>query len=822
MINETIDLIFRFISQGQADIERMSGQFDKVTQSAQRASAEVDKVSTSAAKVSQAATGIERAMSAALAVTAVSTFGVALVGVVEIVGDLYNQWNSVNRAQKEALDLVQSLSKEFGRLDREQTRLLERRILTREGRSGLLRYQAGEAEAEARYFNQGEIDRARQQIEAAERRIRNGTGQDGLTQDAKAATATLVGLNAQLEKAVLQQKISLATAKEFREEADKLDREESKRNLERVVRAKAEIERIITGYQDKGVNGSIKFNDQLLQAVDRIRRTGGGQDAVLKLLTAASGEGSLLLNQDLTRLQVGERIKNRSFIPYFFENAREPIVNLPGAIDLARPNFGYDFIASPIGNGRKVGSDGEFNGEAVESEEQLEALVKGRLESVKRIHDLAKLTANTEVSAAARLLELTGNEYEAAKLIHDLKISQAETTLETRQAELEYSVKVAEIEKQRLDRYKEGAGRVFDALKSNGRGGISSLITGQFDVIERQLFMNVSGRIFQSGGGALGKLGEASGLPKWFLDGTLFDPKNGQKPLDKNTLSMDELRRSIDNLRKQLAGGVMGAGGVGTSLYDLPLGSPIGRPSDWTNLLGSDLNGITGSKVFGKIFGTSGKQSTNDFIAGLATLASGKTFSTIFSSGRKIAGYDEMGNPQYVSGTSGAERAGAIVGSAGALAAGGFGIYSGIREGGGRGATTAIGSALGIAAMIPGPQQPFVIAAATIAGLVRGFLGDPKAEFDKRQTALLESRRYVGPEAINKTFDYATGREIDYDWRSRVRTMAPTIQVNVSVDTMDAKSFIDNKDKIMEAVGRGVAAGHPANQQFLKLFGRDS
>lgn len=767
MASEIVELALKFSTQGQADIERISSQLDQVTTKAQRSSAALDGVNSNLGRVGQSASGLNRIMEMALPVAGAVAFGAALAGVVETVGQLYNEWSPVIRAQKEALQIVTDLERAFARISKDQERVLYRRVETREGRSGLLRFQAKEAEDEARYFNQAEINRVRGLIGGAEQRVHQGTGPGGLTQDARAAQALLIGLNAQLEKAVAQQSLSLEKAKEFRAEAAKLELEDRQRFVDRFARQQGEIERILNRYRFKGADGIVAYNNELFRNVDAIRKRGATGDQIRSLLSDQSGEGTFLLNQDLSRYQANRRIDS--------------------ALNFARRDFGFDFIA------KTEDSKGQ--------REQIEAFAQGLVDSEQKRQELAKQTISTQVNGFARLLELMGSEYTAAKLVYDLKRSQAETTIDAAQAELEYNVRITEIDKRRLDSYKQTAGQVYRSLRQGGSGGLQTFLTGQFDIQGQKLFENVSGKIFQSAGGTFANIGKSLGLPGWLTEGTIFDQAN--TPLDKNTSSMTELTRTIKALEKTLRGG-----GLVDPFRDLPYRGAGGEAFDMLRVFGSDVNGITGSKVFGKIFGNSAKRSTNDFLSGLATLGTGNTLRTAFGPGRRIIGYDEMGQPQFA-GTSGAERAGAIVGAAGTITAGGFGVYSGIKQGGAKGTLNAVASGAATAAALdPEPISKTILAAiALVSSLAGTFLPNPKESFDRRQTDLLNSRRFTGPDALNQTYDYSTGgNTVDYDFRGKPRVIVQQT-INFAPQMLDMASLERRGPDMAKVVGRLMIGG---------------
>lgn len=421
------------------------------------------------------------------------------------------------------------------------------------------------------------------------------------------------------------------------------------------------------------------------------------------------------------------------------------------------------FFASPVQGG---GSDAAFG--------------EGLIEADRRRTELAKERAAIENTAAVRLLELSGRELEAAQRLRDFRVSTATTVLEVRQAELDLEVRIAEIARQRNEEAREAAGRVFDSLVSGGGGGIRDLGRGLLRQQERALFQNASAGLFQTAGSVLGRVGEASGLGS-LLRGTLFDPKNAQQPIDRNTTAVEKLTTTLERQTGILTSG----GGAG--------------------IFGSDVGGLTGRGGLARIFG--GGSSGGGFLGGLGSVLNG---GGLFGLGGGSIQLGE-GRATTLQGLGRGARIGNAVGSGLALVGGGLAIASGIQEGGARGALGAISGGLAIAGTIPGPQQPFIQAAALVAGFVKALIPSKSETFGREQDALLNARRTSGPEAIAQNFDFATGSDaVGFDWRGRVRVIVNRV-INVNIDALDARSVIERGDDIAEAVRQQVEAGHPIN-----------
>jgi hypothetical protein len=416
-------------------------------------------------------------------------------------------------------------------------------------------------------------------------------------------------------------------------------------------------------------------------------------------------------------------------------------------------------------------------------EEQGKALLnslalKGAMEKEQRTRNLA---------AAERMIELTFSELDAAARIRDLRIATAETVLDLQKANLDYTVREAEIRRSSIEKYKETAGRVFDSLTASGGGGLSQMFTGQLKILERQLFVNLSGGLFQSAGGFLGKIGEASGLGK-ILKGTIFDPANKSPEInsrDKNTKAIDRLTGAISGAAVPGAGGAIGAVGG--------LGGVFGA--------GADIGGM--------IF----RSASGARAAGSVTAIPGMVGVGIDSSGAIVSAIPK--------GASGLSKG---VGIAGALAGAGVGIYAGVDQGGARGALTATGSAAGAAGAImsiagfTGPAAPILMGVGLALGMIPSLLGDPKKKREAAIDNMIAGGRFSEPESIERSYDLASGGSFDYDYRGRSRTVSRTT-VQITVPAMDSKSFLDRAGDICLAVRKGLQDGSPLSGQILQTVG---
>jgi hypothetical protein len=387
-------------------------------------------------------------------------------------------------------------------------------------------------------------------------------------------------------------------------------------------------------------------------------------------------------------------------------------------------------------------------------------------------------TPGQEVQTIERVASLR---IEAANQEFAIKKDTAVLSQKLIEAERSQTLELLQLRQRSNEQYRESAGRVYDALRSGGTGGLRTLITGTADVQGRALFQNLSGQLLQTAGGTLGRLGAASGLPSWLLRGTLADPQNAE--IDK-ALALDKNTASLKDLTKVIATGA-GSSSIGLSgIPGLAGGGVIPGFAD---------TAITSGRTVASYFRGSGTNSRFGEFGFGASTAAGGLFAGL-GSGQIVRG--ENG---YV--LTGNEKFGNVVGSAGIVAGAGFGVYSGIKQGGPRGIATAVGAGLGAIAAIPGPQQPFVAAAALVAGLVTGLLPDPKKQREEEINRAVASRRYEEPKGSDRFTDLA-GNDTDYDSRGRVRVMQ-TIVINA----MDAKSLMDRKQELAQAVSSALVDG---------------
>lgn len=316
-------------------------------------------------------------------------------------------------------------------------------------------------------------------------------------------------------------------------------------------------------------------------------------------------------------------------------------------------------------------------------------------------------------------------------------------------AEIEHELKLAELQRKRIEEFRSEMGSLFDALLG-GRSGIQQFAVNQLKTLGRAAFSNTATSIVTGG-----KITAASTFGGTWL-GDVFGSKDPSVKLNTAgthlSMAAAELTQSARALAMSASGG---AGGFS------PTASTFAR--------------IAGSK---------------DFTAAVLNdlpLTHDHGYGGIYSPGIAMPAGKPSANFNF------ARAAG--IGAAGLGA--GFGIYSGIEMGGGRGAFTATGSALAGAGAIISLASTKLAAVAgpagALAGLVLGsilpsLIPDPKAMRAKELEQQRAARAYSEPTGRDYAVDIY-GRSFDYDSRGSMRPII--YNDNRQYSAIDAPSFIE-------------------------------
>lgn len=380
-----------------------------------------------------------------------------------------------------------------------------------------------------------------------------------------------------------------------------------------------------------------------------------------------------------------------------------------------------------------------------------------RLNQVRERGDKAALEHQLRM---LQLLAGPGGEVAAIERAYQLRIQGARSELDLQEAIFEREEAFADLQKQRLERYREAAGQVFDALTEKGAAGIRDFLSGQLRTIERTIFQNLAVELYKILGKTVGQK-----IPGQY-------DKQGQPTL----------------LGRVLAGTPFGA-------------DPLQAAGVTLSTAGVQLQ-VAAQQLIAASTAVTTSGGGGGTMAGLDRIISGST-----------ANLDVPGAPGTAPSTGMGgwlnRHAGTLM-KIGAAAGAGFGVYQGIRMGGGRGAATAIGSALGGASLIPGPQQPFLVAGSLISAFMTSVFGDPKAARAEAIDKMLQKAAYTQPTGRNYTADLWS-RGLDYNYRGELR---PII---VNVNTLDARSFMDRRREIASATRLAMQEAHELNDEIRDL-----
>ena len=367
-----------------------------------------------------------------------------------------------------------------------------------------------------------------------------------------------------------------------------------------------------------------------------------------------------------------------------------------------------------------------------------------------------------------------------------------------REAEIDHELQLLELQQKRLNDFREGAGRVFDAMKQNGKSGLRELLMGQVNNIERTMFQNVAGKMYES-------VGNSSSMPKiggslgWLFKGTPFEDRGSNALVNsqtKLTTATVLLTKAVQN-----ATGMGGVGGVGG--YNPASGSFSTVAAAASNMPGVIMDS------YGAIVGST----LGNTAGGIGPAHTGPA-STL-----NVGGYDPTTG--MVSGLGGISAAGAgakssgasqAIGKAAGVGAAALGIYAGIKQGGAAGALNAAASGMMGASMFAGPAAPFLMAGAMAATLIGGFVGPNP---DKRNAEIdrnIQAGKYTDANSIFRSID-STGRDVDFDKRGNMRVMEGS-NITINIKAFDSKSVMDAGPEIADSLKYQLLRSHAVADEF--------
>lgn len=433
---------------------------------------------------------------------------------------------------------------------------------------------------------------------------------------------------------------------------------------------------------------------------------------------------------------------------------------------------------------------GAFNGDTGAAEKVAE---------LQRQKDIRERELNTSfarqfVQFEERKIEMLtgpGGELAAIQKIYDLKKAGLEQELEfgtevfnlterRLQIEQERTLAILAIQRQRRD---DARGMASDFVGSLQDGRPQDFFRQQGGRLLNQVGTNALTGTFQRVQSTLGSIGAASGLGG-LLKGTILDPANAT-PIDKNTLATE---RNTAAIERQATGGLAVGSGATTLL-----------PSGFNAMAAlGPASGLFGNTVSGKVGQITG--------GAASALAPGGLFAGV------RGGSIQLGNGQATTAeglglTTTASRTANVAGSIATIGIGAKTAYDGFKRGGAAGITQGIAATLGTAALIPGPQQPFIAAAAATAALVGMLLPDPKKARDAAINRGISEAFYGETAPMAFSMD-RLGRSYDTNKRGDMRP----VPIQININALDSKSISDNRESIADAVRLAVYEGHGINR----------
>jgi hypothetical protein len=279
----------------------------------------------------------------------------------------------------------------------------------------------------------------------------------------------------------------------------------------------------------------------------------------------------------------------------------------------------------------------------------------------------------------------------------------------------------------------------------------------------------------------------ASGPLGNLLQGTMFGPDPMKAATDLNTQATIDNTRALMMSRTGGGGGRVGGSGLGSL-------AGIGRVTGTGGGVGYPAN-----DPYGWMSGAGGPSDYDPSSPDTITPEGAAWGDNFWASNPTGGGMSSLAKYAGIGGT---------------LAAGGFGLYSGIKAGGTQGDLTAVGSGLGMAGgivsmLIPklaSTLGPIGMALGMGLGLVSTLLGDPKQNRAKDLTTQAQQRQFTMPTGVDYELSSSGGYE-DYNYRGQSRT---TVVNNVYA--MDSKSFNDyliaNPSALSNGITSAIAGGN--------------
>ena len=470
----------------------------------------------------------------------------------------------------------------------------------------------------------------------------------------------------------------------------------------------------------------------------------------------------------------------RRSVPSLFAPGAAPLSN-DQLKQLNRPDLETNEFGNPMDQygrfdtGTFVSTSADRGAATSANSSRADAFFAGSMQEGSDQDKIKLSTIHAELEARTRIFEMQagpGGELDASEKAAKLRLQAAQEELaitgdivafeeQRTRIVLDREIQIAEQKRKEADAFRGLTGSVFDALTSRNPRALPDLIRGQALSLGRTVTENAAETyLLPSIQNAMPHLSSS------LLKGTPFGPDPLKASASALDLSAVKLSAAADKLSAIRGGGGSSgtADGSGTGpVADLPLTSiPPGFSAAQLSSLGGSASPLSALAPLAKMLNS---PSLGNFGSGASSTLSGYALSVASDSGFNTA-----------------TRVGAGVGFASMLAAGGYGVYSGLKQGGVGGDLKAAGSAAGMAGSIISNVSKLLnvasplLSAIPIVGsiaamalpLIGGFFNNPQ----KRENAItqeLSSAQYMAPTAINMT-QSSSGTFTDFDAKGNIRT----------------------------------------------------
>lgn len=466
-----------------------------------------------------------------------------------------------------------------------------------------------------------------------------------------------------------------------------------------------------------------------------------------------------------------------------------------------------------------------------------------RVDAAQQEHAQIKASLDEQTRAATQAYITTGNKLELERTIADIRKQAAQSDYELEKAildvRLDKELQIAEIRKQQDQELRGLLGKLYDDLGKKGRGP-KQFFQDILDDFKKQLFVNTGAIVFK---GALQQLGGL--IPgQQQIDPITGKPTGQLTPLGQilkgTPLGIDPVKlaqaqqisatkdntRALDDLTGVLTGTPSGTAGTGRVTGGGPASGAGGLGGILGNL-GGILQGSNGGLIIKNLTGGGGSTGSG-LLGGFGSLFSGGTGISQFLSHSSTASAGANGGIDFSpdlgpfakgSGINGGSAASQIGAAVAALPS----IIGGIQKGGVGGITGAISGALGAAASIPGPQQPFIAGAGIALGLISSLFGKTRYQQWQKNLNNRLASKFQTPSSISLSQDLA-GNSVDYDYLGNLRTYqgAPSTNntgngITVNVSALDVQSFQTAGPMLADSVRNMIQLGHPLASTIQSL-----